>query len=65
LPEIVAFEKNGIDAEGMDYSRLTPLLIEAVKALMEENKELKTNNKNIVLRLEKLEGLVNSSAKVE
>ncbi|NHZ85240.1 MAG: hypothetical protein GWP19_05095 [Planctomycetia bacterium] len=33
LPEIVVYEENGIDAEGMDYSKLTPLLIEAVKEL--------------------------------
>ncbi len=31
LPEIVVYEENGIDADGMDYSKLTPLLIEAVK----------------------------------
>jgi hypothetical protein len=33
LPEIVVYEENGIDANGMDYSKLTPLLIEAVKEL--------------------------------
>jgi len=31
LPEVVAFEDNGIDAHGMDYSKLTPLLVEAIK----------------------------------
>ena len=36
LPEIVQYEDNGIDAEGMDYSKLTPLLVEAVKHLREE-----------------------------
>lgn len=36
LPEIVAYEQNGIDATGMDYSKLTPLLVEAVKALKAE-----------------------------
>lgn len=30
LPEIVGYEENGIDANAMDYSKLTPLLIEAV-----------------------------------
>ncbi|NHZ86796.1 MAG: hypothetical protein GWP19_13130, partial [Planctomycetia bacterium] len=33
LPEIVTYEDNGVDANGMDYSKLTPLLIEAVKEL--------------------------------
>lgn len=32
LPEIVVYEENGIDANGMDYSMLTPLLIEVAKA---------------------------------
>jgi len=40
LPEIVAYEENGVDAIGMDYSKLTPLLVEAVKALRAENKAL-------------------------
>lgn len=37
LPEIVTYEENGIDALGMDYSKLTPLLVEAVKAMRAEN----------------------------
>ena len=31
VPEVVSYEKNGKDAQGVDYSRLTALLIEAVK----------------------------------
>jgi hypothetical protein len=31
VPEIVSWEKNGKDAYGVDYSRLTALLIEATK----------------------------------
>ena len=31
VPEVVTWEKNGKDAEGVDYSRLTALLIEATK----------------------------------
>ena len=40
LPEIVVYEKNGIDANGMDYSKLTPFLIEAIKALQKRVEEL-------------------------
>jgi hypothetical protein len=40
LPEIVVYEENGIDADGMDYSMLTPLLVEAVKALLIRVEEL-------------------------
>jgi hypothetical protein len=31
VPEVVTYEKNGTDAQGVDYSRLTALLIEATK----------------------------------
>ena len=36
LPEIVAYEADGQYVTGMDYSKLTPLLVEAVKALRAE-----------------------------
>ena len=32
IPEIVAYEENGVDAKSVDYSRLVAVLIEAVKA---------------------------------
>jgi uncharacterized small protein (DUF1192 family) len=31
VPEVVAYENNGVDAKSVDYARLTALLIEAVK----------------------------------
>ena len=31
LPEVVAWEENGVDAVGMHYSRLTALLVESIK----------------------------------
>jgi hypothetical protein len=37
LPEVVSYEDNGKDARGVDYSRLTALLIEATK---EQQREL-------------------------
>jgi len=42
VPEIVSWEKNGKDASGVDYSRLTALLIEATKeqqALIEKQQQ--------------------------
>jgi endosialidase-like protein len=51
LPEIVSYEDNGIDAIGMDYSKLTPLLVEAVNALQADNAALQA-------RLAQLEQLV-------
>ncbi len=31
VPEVVAYEENGIDAKSLDYARLVPLLLEAIK----------------------------------
>jgi len=36
IPEIVVYEENGVDASGMDYSKMTPLLVEAVNAMRKE-----------------------------
>jgi len=36
VPEIVSYEKNGKDAAGVDYGRLTALLIEATKQQQRE-----------------------------
>ena len=55
LPEIVGYEENGRDATGMDYSRLTPLLVEAVKALKIEVDQLRKGNADLRNRLEALE----------
>ena len=41
VPEVVQWEKNGKDAQGVDYSRLTPLLIEAVK---QQQREIRQQN---------------------
>jgi hypothetical protein len=43
VPEVVTWEKNGADAQSVDYGRLTALLIEATKeqqALIRDQKEL-------------------------
>ena len=66
LPEIVQYDENGIDAIGMDYSKLTPLLVEAVTALRSEQHqqlaekddeigELRTANAALESRLTQLE----------
>ena len=72
LPEIVSYEDNGIDAIGMDYSKLAPLLIEAVKELkvqkdteitelkgqLSEMKLLRKENAELRTRLASLESMV-------
>jgi hypothetical protein len=73
LPEIVNYEENGIDASGMDYSKLTPLLVEAVNALRAEKDaeialrdrriaSLEQTNAQLEDRLARLEALVNELA---
>jgi len=49
LPEIVDYEENGIDAIGMDYSKLTPLLVEAVKELSKQVEYLSKRNAQMEL----------------
>ncbi|MFG0260753.1 MAG: tail fiber domain-containing protein [Phycisphaerales bacterium JB041] len=62
VPEIVVFEPNGVDAHGMDYSKLTPLLVEAVKALRAEQagemENLRAEKRELKERVEALEAMV-------
>ncbi|UCG58895.1 MAG: hypothetical protein JSU70_05150, partial [Phycisphaerales bacterium] len=58
LPEIVSYEENGVDATGMDYSKLTPLLVEAVKELSIDNAELRDQVSDLTARLERMETLM-------
>jgi len=37
VPEVVSYEANGKDARGIDYARLTALLVEAVKQQQAQN----------------------------
>lgn len=65
MPEIVQYEENGEDAIGMDYSKLTPLLVEAVNALHVENETLqheivagRAYSQVLEERLERLEAML-------
>jgi Chaperone of endosialidase len=48
IPEIVAYEENGKDAKGVDYSRLVAVLIEAVKEQQGQIEELKDTVKSML-----------------
>ena len=65
LPEIVGYEENGVDAIGMDYSKLTPLLVEATNALRAEKdaqiNQLKDENQLLKSRLDRLERMMTLS----
>ncbi|MDD5528297.1 MAG: tail fiber domain-containing protein [Patescibacteria group bacterium] len=41
VPEIVSYEANGVDATGMDYGKLTPILVNAIKEQQAQIEELK------------------------
>jgi hypothetical protein len=41
LPEIVTWEKNGIDASGLDYNKIIPILVEALKTQQDQITTLK------------------------
>lgn len=51
VPEVVAYEDNGVDAKSIDYARLTSLLIESVK---EQQKTIEQQN----IRIDKLENKI-------
>lgn len=55
LPEIVTFSADGMHAEAMDYARVTPLLVEAVKAQQDMIEALRADNEILRDRLERVE----------
>ncbi len=63
LPEIVVYEENGIDAVGLDYSKMTPLLVEAVNALHQQFQEIiDKQNEKIKMLQSQVEDLTRASA---
>jgi len=55
IPAVVAYEQNGSDARSVDYSRLVPLLIEAIKEQQNEIGELKAALKSLTKKSEETE----------
>ena len=56
FPEMVFTDEKGY--KSVDYGRLTPVLVEAVKELSSKNEALKIKNEKVEARLEKLEALL-------
>ena len=52
VPEIVSYEANGKDARGVDYTRLTALLIEAVKEQQAKINALEAEVKGLKAKVE-------------
>ena len=61
VPEVVTYEDNGKDARGVDYSRLTALLIEAVKQQQREIRDLKSELRATRQTLETVKAQVSAS----
>ena len=61
VPELVTYEDNGKDARGVDYSRLTALLIEAVKQQQREIRDLKSELRATRQTLETVKAQVDAS----
>ena len=62
VPEVVTWEKNGKDAQGVDYSRLTALLIEAVK---QRQKQIAVQKGRITAQREQIRRLRSRDALLE
>ena len=58
VPEIVAYEENAIDATGLDYSKMTPLLVEAFNAMQREHETLKAEHQKTLARISRLEKMI-------
>jgi hypothetical protein len=58
VPEVVTWDKNGKDAQSVDYSRLTALLIEAVKQQQREIRDLRSELRATRQTLQKVKGKV-------
>jgi len=51
VPEVVAYEENGVDAKSVDYARLTAILIEAVKEQQKTIAGMKTQIDELKVQL--------------
>ena len=58
FPEMVFTDEKGF--KSVDYAKMTPILVEAVKELKQENEALRKNNNNLESRLNRIEKMLNS-----
>jgi Chaperone of endosialidase len=59
FPEMVFTDEKGF--KSVDYARLTPVLVEAIKELNSRNEKLEIKNQKLESRLDKIEALLSSS----
>jgi len=58
IPEVVAYEENGVEAKSVDYARLVALLIEAMKEQQQQIETQRTTMATLVERISVLENAV-------
>jgi hypothetical protein len=59
FPEMVFTDEKGF--KSVDYARLTPVLVEAIKELNVKNEKLESKNQKLENRLEKIEAILSLS----
>ncbi len=62
VPEVVTYEENGKDARGVDYSRLTALLIEATKQQQREFRQQGTELAKALLQIKQQQNLLRAQS---
>jgi len=55
VPEVGSYEANGKDARGIDYARLTALLVEAVKQQQKEIRQQRSEIHRLEVKVRRLE----------
>ena len=61
LPEVVSWEKDGVNAQGLDYARVVAIAVEGIKAQQTEIETLRKEKADIETRLSRLEALLLST----
>jgi hypothetical protein len=62
VPELVSYEANGKDARGVDYSRLTALLIEATKEQQRQLREQQAELAKALRQIKQQQGLLRAQS---
>jgi len=62
VPEVVSYEDNGKDARGVDYSRLTALLIEATKEQQREFRQQQAELANALRQIRQQQSLLRAQS---
>ena len=65
MPELVAYEENGVDAQSLDYARLVAILIEAIKEQQGQAEDQEATIAALTSRLDAMERKVGELSALE